>query len=146
GASEPLPSDYPDGNNTLASVSSINNQLSAEDTAALLHDVPKVYHTEIIDILLTSLTVTLSQWTGSDSILINLEGHGREQIIEGLDVSRTVGWFTAIFPVRLKLKQGCNPGQAIKSIKEQLRQITKHGIVFGLLRYLTSDRDLATRV
>jgi len=75
-------------------------------------------------------------------LLVNMEGHGREQISEDLDVSRTVGWFTTIYPMFLDLRSIREPGQAIKSIKEQLRQIPNHGIGYGALRYLSTNSPI----
>ena len=71
-----------------------------------------------------------------------LQGHGREDIIAHADISRTVGWFTTIFPVVLALEPNLNPGDALKRIKEQLRRIPNRGIGYGLLRYLTQDADV----
>jgi non-ribosomal peptide synthase protein (TIGR01720 family) len=56
-----------------------------------------------------------------------------------VDLSRTVGWFTTLFPVLLHLEAGAGPGEALKSIKEQLRRLPNHGIGYGLLRYLSGD-------
>jgi non-ribosomal peptide synthase protein (TIGR01720 family) len=136
----PLPVDYPaskDGN-TVTSACNVSVSLSAEETRALLQEVPKAYHTQINDVLLTSVVQTFAQWTGSRCLLVNLEGHGREEILEAVDLSRTVGWFTTIFPVVLEL-QADAPGEALKSVKEQLRRIPNRGIGYGLLRYLKKD-------
>ena len=93
--------------------------------------------------LLTALVQTFARWTGEHSLLVDLEGHGREQLFEDLSVSRTVGWFTTIFPSLLELGEIERPGEVLKSIKEQLRQIPNRGIGYGLLRYLSQDK--ATR-
>ena len=61
--------------------------------------VPAVYNTQINDVLLTALGRAWAKWTGSRTLYTNLEGHGRENLFEDVDVSRTVGWFTSIFPV-----------------------------------------------
>ncbi|MFB2839524.1 condensation domain-containing protein, partial [Floridanema evergladense] len=92
-----LPVDYPAGENTVASASNISVSLNEAETQALLQEVPKAYKTQINDVLLTALVLVLSRWTNSNSVLFNLEGHGREDIIEGVDLSRTVGWFTTLF-------------------------------------------------
>ena len=136
-----LPVDYPQGlrSNTEASAHTITTSLSVENTRLLLKEVPKAYQTQINDVLLTALAQVLTEWTGSSSHLIDLEGHGREAILEEVDLLRTVGWFTAIFPVSLSLDRTANPGDRLKSIKEQLRQIPKRGIGYGLLRYLSQD-------
>jgi non-ribosomal peptide synthase protein (TIGR01720 family) len=107
----------------------------------LLKEVPKAYQTQINDVLLTALAQALTQWTGTSIQLIDLEGHGREAILEDVDLLRTVGWFTAIFPVSLNLESTSNPGEMLKSIKEQLRRIPNRGIGYGLLRYLRKDTE-----
>ncbi|HOR01337.1 MAG TPA: condensation domain-containing protein, partial [Anaerolineae bacterium] len=122
--------------NTESSARTVTAALDADETQALLHDVPAAYHTEVNDALLTALAQTLSGWTGARATVINLEGHGREGILEGVDISRTAGWFTAIFPVRLELPRRDDPGATLKAVKEQLRRVPQHGIGYGLLRYL----------
>ncbi|HEX6290386.1 MAG TPA: amino acid adenylation domain-containing protein [Herpetosiphonaceae bacterium] len=132
----PMPVDHPDGVNTAASEARIKLTLSADETHALLHDVPPVYHTQINDLLLTALMLAWSEWTGDHALRLDLEGHGREDLFERVDLSRTVGWFTTIFPVLLDLEASHEPGRAIKAIKERLRQIPQRGIGYGLLRHL----------
>lgn len=120
--------------------------LEADETEALLHAVPPVYNTQINDVLLTALAQAWRQETGRSVLFTNVEGHGREQLIKDLDLSRTVGWFTSIFPVRLELpvSEGeWEPGRALKSIKEQLRKVPRRGIGYGLLRYLKNGSGLA---
>ncbi|MEG4574238.1 amino acid adenylation domain-containing protein [Microcoleus sp. N3A4] len=138
----PLPVDYIRGTNTKASARNVSVSLNKEETRALLQEVPKAYRTQINDILLTALVEVLTNWTQSNSVLINLEGHGREEILPDVDLSRTVGWFTTIFPVLLKLEVTNNLGDAIRSIKEQIRAIPNRGIGYGLLRYLSDDREI----
>lgn len=136
-----LPVDYPSGkeDNTLASAASVSLSLSAEQTRALLQDVPSAYNTQINDVLLTALVQSFAQWTGERSLLVDLEGHGREDLFEDVDLSRTVGWFTTLFPVWLKLEEIDHPGEALKLVKEQLRRIPNRGIGYGVLRYLQQD-------
>jgi fengycin family lipopeptide synthetase B len=88
------------------------------------------------DVLLTAFALAFRRWTGQPVLRIDLEGHGREAMFEGVDLSRTVGWFTAIFPVLLTLPPEGGPGEALKSIKEQLRCVPGRGLGYGLLRYL----------
>lgn len=125
------------GENSFDSVRTISRSLSQEDTEALLKHMPQIYHTQINDVLLTALLQAFGSWTGEPYLWIDLEGHGREEILEGIDVSRTVGWFTTRFPVQLDL--GNMPHQALRTIKEQLRNIPNRGIGYGLLRYLSQD-------
>lgn len=132
----PLPVDYPNGENTVASACTVSVSLTQEETASLLYEVPATYQTQINDILLTALVQTFQQWTDNSSLLVNLEGHGREDILENLDLSRTVGWFTTIYPVLLDITAVFEPGEALKTVKEQLRSIPHKGINYGVLRYL----------
>ncbi len=136
-----LPVDYPlqINDNTVSSTDIIPVSLNVEKTEMLLKQVPKAYQTEINDVLLTALAQAVTQWTGTSTLLVDLEGHGREAIFEDVDLSRTVGWFTTIFPVSLNLEETSNIGEMLKSVKEQLRCIPKRGIGYSILRYLRKD-------
>ncbi|WP_414542081.1 amino acid adenylation domain-containing protein [Nostoc sp. CCY0012] len=140
-----LPIDYLNGENTVASACTVSVSLTQEKTESLLHEVPVAYQTQINDILLTALVQTFHQWTGNSSLLINLEGHGREDILENVDLSRTVGWFTTIFPVLLDITATFDTGEALKIVKEQLRNIPCKGINYGVLRYL-SEKSIADKL
>jgi amino acid adenylation domain-containing protein/non-ribosomal peptide synthase protein (TIGR01720 family) len=133
-----LPIDQ-EGANSVASRRTVTVSLTAEETDALLHNFPVSYKTQINEVLLTALVRTFRQWTGSSSLLLDLEGHGREEIIEGMDVSRTIGWFTSVFPVVLDVEESLSPIDGLRCVKEQLRAIPHRGIGYGLLRY-SSDR------
>jgi non-ribosomal peptide synthase protein (TIGR01720 family) len=132
--------------NTEESARIITITLSAAETQALLQDVLKAYHTQINDVLLTALVETFRAWTGAPALLVDLEGHGRESILEEIDLSHTVGWFTSIFPVLLDIEGVSGPGETLPAIKEQLRQVPQRGIGYGLLRYLRKDREIAGRL
>jgi amino acid adenylation domain-containing protein/non-ribosomal peptide synthase protein (TIGR01720 family) len=134
-----LPMDYRDGSfsNTIASAKTISVSLNPKETLVLLREVPRVYRSQVNDVLLTALVQGFSQWTGSPSLLVDLEGHGREEIFDDVDLSRTVGWFTSIFPVWLEIAETLSGSDALKSIKEQLRRVPRRGIGYGILRYLT---------
>ena len=82
----------------------------------------------------------MSGWSGIDDVLVELEGHGREDIFPGTEISRTVGWFTTAFPVRLP---GGSGGDAalIKAVKEELRAIPARGLGYGILRYLGTEEQ-----
>ncbi|MBO1350491.1 MAG: amino acid adenylation domain-containing protein [Hormoscilla sp. GUM202] len=135
--SEPLPVDYENmGANTVASTANVSICLTVAETRALLKEVPQAYNTQINDVLLTALVQSFYRWTGKPELLVDLEGHGREQLFSEVDLSRTVGWFTTIFPVRLKLENSDRPSEALKSVKEQLRKIPQRGIGYGIQRYL----------
>jgi non-ribosomal peptide synthase protein (TIGR01720 family) len=110
--------------------------LSREETAALLCEVPAVYRTQINEVLLTALVVGMRSWTGAGQVLVELEGHGREEIGAGVDVTRTVGWFTTQYPVLLEVGAEAEVGEALKQVKEQVRSVPGHGLGWGLLRWM----------
>ncbi len=136
----PLPRDAEAGLPDLPDVEGragrVSVTLGAEATEALLREVPEAYQSQIQEALLTALARALGRWTGSSALLVELEGHGREDLFPDLDLSRTVGWFTSRFPVVLDLGGTSTPGEALKSVKEQLRRLPRRGIGYGLLRYL----------
>ncbi|HLP60378.1 MAG TPA: amino acid adenylation domain-containing protein, partial [Candidatus Deferrimicrobium sp.] len=126
------------GQKKLKYVEAVALELTRYDTQNLLKSVNRAYNTEINDILLTALGLAVQEWSGTREVLINLEGHGREGIIEGMDISRTVGWFTSQFPVLLDMEGGDDISYAIKNVKETLRRIPHKGIDFGIAQYLAN--------
>ncbi|MGJ5676042.1 MAG: amino acid adenylation domain-containing protein [Nostochopsis sp.] len=142
----PIPRDFPGEHHLEETTSVVSVSLSVEETQSLLQQVPAAYRTQINDVLLTALIQTFNQWTEESSLLIDLEGHGREEIFEDVDLSRTVGWFTTIFPVYLNLENTNDLGKALKSIKEQIRAIPNQGIGYGLLRYLSQDQEITEQL
>jgi non-ribosomal peptide synthase protein (TIGR01720 family) len=136
----PIPVDYPEGANIEHSAEIVSASLSVEETNTLLHDVPSIYRTQINDVLLTAIVQSFKDWTGRNSVLVELEGHGREDLFDNVDISRTLGWFTTMFPVILELEEAFSPGEALKSIKEQLRRIPDRGIGYGVLKYLCPNK------
>ena len=135
-----LPTDAT-GENTEGSARTHTVTLTAAETHALLQDVPEIYHTRINDLLLTALAEAFQRLTKKETLLVELEGHGREELFAGVDLSRTVGWFTSAFPVLLNLEGAAAPGAALKTIKEQLRKIPRQGIGYGLLRYMSEQSE-----
>ncbi|MBB3643836.1 condensation domain-containing protein, partial [Variovorax atrisoli] len=140
---------------TVRTASRLRMTLPSSVTAPLLTQVPTLFHGRINDVLLTAFALALADWRRRRGIaqddtgaLFNLEGHGREDIFEDVDLSRTVGWFTSLFPVRLALQDidlddalrgGEHLGRALKQSKEQLRALPDNGLGFGLLRYLNPE-------
>ncbi|VEG55906.1 peptide synthetase [Mycolicibacterium aurum] len=133
--------------------------LPAHISAALLSHVPAAFHGGVNDVLLTALGLALAKWRAdrgrsqSSALLVNLEGHGREaELVPGhLDLSRTVGWFTSIYPVRVDpgplhwedvLAAGATLAAAAKSVKEQLRAVPHRGLGYGVLRHLSDPSPL----
>jgi non-ribosomal peptide synthase protein (TIGR01720 family) len=112
--------------------------LGTDLTRELLLDVHGAYNTQVPDLLLTALAQALRAWAGGEAVLIALEGHGREATVADLDVSRSVGWFTSVYPVRLALPAG-GPGEHLLAVKETLRGIPSRGVGHGLLRHFGPD-------
>lgn len=138
----PLPIDFAVDrhlDNTSSSSDRVSMALDARETELLLRQAPAAYRTRINDFLLAAAVASARRWTGETHLLIDLEGHGREAIFPGVDVSRTTGWFTSTFPVHLQLPEDPEDlGAVLESIKEQLRAIPEHGIGFGQLYYLAA--------
>ncbi|WP_231626552.1 condensation domain-containing protein, partial [Streptomyces apocyni] len=129
---------------TASTARSLTLTLDRDTTQALLTAVPAAFHAGVNDVLLTGLALAVNQWrrvrgVDASDVLLDLEGHGREDLLPGVDLSRTVGWFTAAHPVRLAPGTTDSPGHALKRVKEQLRAIPDHGIGYGLLRHLNPD-------
>ena len=141
-----LPVDNPDGDNTAGSAHTVSVSLSAAETRALLQALPQAHNTQINDALLAALAQTFAQWTGTRSLLVDLEGHGREDGIADVDLSRTMGWFTTIFPVAIALDADAHWDAVLPAVKAQLRRIPNKGIGYGLLRYLTPETDVAAKL
>ncbi|KKB72066.1 MULTISPECIES: non-ribosomal peptide synthetase [Bacillus] len=116
--------------------------LSETETEQLLGEVHKAYNTQINDILLTALLITARKMTGENKLKILMEGHGREDILQDVDISRTVGWFTSIYPVFIDLEDETELSMTIKMVKETLRKIPNNGIGYGILKFLSKDEEL----
>lgn len=118
-------------------------RLSVSDTVPLLTSVPTITQSDVTDVLVTALRVAVSRWherhgrDGCGDLLVDLERHGREEIVPGVDLSRTVGCFTSIVPIRLPASPDVQ--SALKAVKERLRAMPDGGIGFGMLRYANAQ-------
>ncbi|NRR82778.1 amino acid adenylation domain-containing protein [Bacillus velezensis] len=120
--------------------------LTEEETSVLLQQVNRAYHTDTQDILLTAAALALRDWTGGGRLRIAMEGHGREHIVPELDISRTVGWFTSMYPVLIDLNTaGSELGTAVKTVKDTLGRIPDKGIGYGILKYMTPPEQKTIR-
>uniref|UniRef100_UPI001C5E6209 non-ribosomal peptide synthetase n=1 Tax=Nonomuraea guangzhouensis TaxID=1291555 RepID=UPI001C5E6209 len=137
---------------TAATVESLTVSLPAEVSTALLSAVPAAMHGGVNDVLLTGFAAALAEWRrgGKSAVVLSLESHGRDAL-DNVDLSRTVGWFTAIYPVRLDpgplpwaqvTEAGPALAAAAKRVKEQLRAVPRQGLGYGILRYLDGEADL----
>ncbi|HEX8592566.1 MAG TPA: non-ribosomal peptide synthetase [Pseudomonas sp.] len=140
--SRSLPFDHPQGRQTNAQAQTLSVRLDTQHTRQLLQQAPAAYRTQVNDLLLAALARVVCRWTGESAALIQLEGHGRETLFDDLDLTRSVGWFTSAYPLRL-VPQDVNScagfAPSIKAIKEQLRSVPHKGLGYGVLRYLADD-------
>ena len=127
-----LPQDFENEDNLMKDVEKMSVTLEVNETTALLGPVNKAYNTTINDVLLTGLGRAIKNVFKTSEIGIRLEGHGREEIESGIDVSRTIGWFTTIYPVVLDVSND-DLGVQIKTNKEVLHHVPHNGIGFGAL-------------
>ncbi|WP_123747350.1 non-ribosomal peptide synthetase [Saccharothrix texasensis] len=119
-------------------------RLPAEETAALLRGASAAYRAGAEDVLVAAIGKVLSRWSGLDRVPLELEGHGREDLFAGVDLSRTVGWFTALFPFTAPAP-GPDWGAAVRAVKERLRAAHRHGVSHGALRWLTATHPAGHR-
>ncbi|WP_344820536.1 condensation domain-containing protein, partial [Actinoplanes cyaneus] len=138
---------------TGATMRQMSLRLSTDVTTPLLTTVPTAFHAGVEDILLTGFAAAIGEWRRaqgkrSQGVLVDLEGHGRVPLGEGVELSRTAGWFTNSYPVRLDpgavdfagLRAGRSAaGQAVKRVKEQLRATPGDGLGYGMVRHLNPE-------
>ncbi|GAA3728700.1 amino acid adenylation domain-containing protein [Salinactinospora qingdaonensis] len=142
---------------TVATADTVTRELDPDTTAAVLSQIPDMFHGTVNDVLLAALAMAVATWRADVGarpdapLLVDVEGHGREEgagIVAGADLARTVGWFTSLYPVRLDLTGldardamagGPAAGTACKRVKEEVRTVPDNGLGFGMLRYLNGD-------
>ncbi|MBW8875033.1 MAG: non-ribosomal peptide synthase/polyketide synthase [Acidobacteria bacterium] len=135
----PLPVDGPETGDTgtEGTARHVSTALDAEATRTLVRELPRVAQVQVIEALVAAVAAALAEWTGSRgsracrALRLDLEGHGREEGA-GLDLSRTVGWFTALFPVAFELPP--ERADVLAAVCRELRAVPEHGLGFGILR------------
>jgi len=137
----PVPRDRTGGNAATAA-REVRVALGEELTSRLLHQVPTRSRTRVDEVLLAALGMVLSGWHGGGPVVVDVESHGRHEEGPGLDLSRTVGWFTTLYPVTLP--GGADPAAALAGTKETVREVPRHGLGYGVSRYLGQWRPPAT--
>lgn len=142
GSTLPLDINKNNKENTVKNSLVYSVQLDADITRSLISTAHNAYNTNINDLLLAALVTAFNSYTGESSLLIAMEGHGREDIFDNIDVSRTIGWFTSIYPVLLNLENIKGSAKVITALKEQLRRIPDNGIGYGLLKYGSQGNHL----
>jgi non-ribosomal peptide synthase protein (TIGR01720 family) len=139
--------DFKASKNDLQAVIEENTlYLDKTSTDKLMHEVPSVFSIQLPEVLMTAFlkTMTFLQAPSAtqQKILIDIEGHGREALIQGYDVIRTVSWFTSVYPALLDIPSQQSLGDILKSTKEHLRRIPKNGVEYGILRYLSDSNQI----
>ncbi len=135
----PLPGD-PEVPDLERSEGAIERSLEPEETRALLTAAPKALGARVDDLLLAALAWGLSRWTGGARFCVDTESHGREAIFDEVDLSRTVGVFSALYPVSLPV--GADPFETLREVQGERRAIPRNGLGFGLLRWITEAPSL----
>ncbi|HVN54987.1 MAG TPA: amino acid adenylation domain-containing protein [Anaerolineaceae bacterium] len=141
-----LPFDFPQGSNFEADGATISISLAPEDTHLFLRDAPGAYHAEPRLLLLTALARALQSWAGPGCYQVEMEGHGREDIAADIDISRTVGWFTSLFPMLLDLRSSPSLDQILLSFKHYFHELPVQGLSYGLLRNFHPDPAVRERL
>jgi len=118
---------------TVASADSVLLRFD-ESLTLSLQETARLSNVQVNDLLLTALWLSFRDWRGLPELLVELEGHGREEIFEDLDVSRTVGWFTTHYPVLLSTASSASPSEALRHIAARLKEIPMRGLGYGLIR------------
>jgi amino acid adenylation domain-containing protein/non-ribosomal peptide synthase protein (TIGR01720 family) len=133
---KPLPVDYPGGSNLEQYFKTITVSLDEAETLALQQTIPAAFQFGVEDVLLGVLARVLCRWSGGDSVLLDLDRYGREDVFDDIDLTRTVGWFTNVHPVLLSPPSTGSYSDLIDSVKAQLNRIPNGGLGYGVLRYL----------
>ncbi|HEU5377791.1 MAG TPA: amino acid adenylation domain-containing protein [Ktedonobacteraceae bacterium] len=138
----PLPLDFPGQHNTVISRGVVPCELSKEETQILYRDVLKAVNIQIDSVLLAAMVDAFEAWTGTRLLLVNALGHGRGNLFPDIDLSRTVGWISTLFPMLVDLAGVCSIDEELRAVNAQLRSVPRQGVGYGLLRYLKEDRAL----
>jgi amino acid adenylation domain-containing protein/non-ribosomal peptide synthase protein (TIGR01720 family) len=139
----PLPLDRPDGPDTVADAERRERTLPATRTSSLVSAVKGHPSLGLEDVLLTALARAVVAWAGGTTAAIDLEGHGRQDVLEGLDVSRSVGWFTSIHPVALDADPAEDAAASLERVRARLAATPDRGLPHGLALQLSQDEELA---
>jgi amino acid adenylation domain-containing protein/non-ribosomal peptide synthase protein (TIGR01720 family) len=141
-----VPVDDPAGRNLTGGARTAAVELSAERTERLLTDAGEAYRTRVDDLLVAALATALARWAGSPAPVLDMEAHGREDVFDGVDLSRTVGWFTARYPVAVEAGGRRTPGELIAATKERLAAARRRALGFGLRARLSPDPEVRRRL
>jgi non-ribosomal peptide synthase protein (TIGR01720 family) len=139
-ASVPLPRDHQSGENRVSSAQTITVEFSEAQTESLLREVPRRLRAQLEEVLLLALLEAVCRWSGSSSLVVMCESHGREPL-SGVDVDSTVGWFTSLYPLWLERVEG-SVSERLSAVRERVRGVPRRGLGYGLLKYLRREEAL----
>ncbi|PHG45629.1 hypothetical protein COI54_18720 [Bacillus wiedmannii] len=135
-----IPFDFNYSSNIVKNTEEITFTLNSEETSILLKKSTNKYNVEFLDILLSTLSSTIYDWTSNHKFVIMLEGHGRENLFEKINVNRTVGWFTSLYPMVIEVPESNHILDVLKETKKIRNNIINNGIGYNILRYITEDK------
>ncbi len=136
----PIPIDHQQGTNIEKSAEYVTVTLAVEETQSLLRTFSKTHHLNTDEILIALLAKSLMRWCQTDCITLDIERHGREELTTEINLSATLGWFTSVFPLRLSCNKNLSLLEIIQSVQQQLQAVPRHGISYGLRRFVkTTD-------
>jgi amino acid adenylation domain-containing protein/non-ribosomal peptide synthase protein (TIGR01720 family) len=135
-----LPLDHLTGENRQGSARQVAAVLGSEETRAVTYEVTRLHDCEVREAIMTALGRAVCGWTGKDSLLVEVEGHGREGLLDGVDVSRTIGRCSTLWPAYIKLGQD-EAAESVGAVRAGMRACPNRGIGYGMLRYLSDDPE-----
>ncbi len=141
-----LPLDFPEGFNDDCNPTQLAFPLSAQETQQLTQQLTKAADVQVPDILLSAILEAYCDWADADSLWFETQGHGRDMLIEGVDVSQSVCWANTIYPFYLKLEQTLGPIERLVSVRDQLRRLPNQGLDYGILRYLSQEAKIKAQM
>jgi non-ribosomal peptide synthase protein (TIGR01720 family) len=141
----PLPLDHDLGANSIESMECIRIEIEVHSTRVLLTKARQALGMEMHDVLLAALGCALGEWTAAPAVGVLVEGHGREAIADAVNVSRTIGWFTSMYPIRLETPCRLDRREYLLRTRELLDAVPDGGLGYGLLRYMLQRPELAGR-
>ncbi|HEY3748352.1 MAG TPA: serine hydrolase, partial [Pseudonocardiaceae bacterium] len=137
-----LPLDSPEGSDTEASRAVVETTLPTALNETLHHRAPRVLGSRVDEVLLWAVARAVTHWTGGTDTVVDLESHGRAPLFDDVDLGRTVGWCTSVYPVHLHVS-GEDPVRGLAAVRDQLRAVPHRGIGYGIARYLREDTGAA---
>ncbi len=141
-----LPRDYVGKDNSFSSTRVFRAVFNVSDTKRLTQVASEILRVRLHEILLAALIHVLRKWTRHDATAVHVEGHGRDDFGMDVDLSRTVGWFTALYPVHIDLTEADAFNSALAGLRQQLGRVPHKGMSYGLLRYLSADAAVRAKL